>query len=140
MYHSKLDCFSLPITSTLVQYYQARLEPTIGLRSMGSMGQASNLVCKYQGKGNLQQSTLKFIVGPTFYGRNLRIFFIGQSVCPWQALPAQANILQVRPKHTRVKHLSGAPLQGRLLTLPTNLRLGLKGLPGTNILAYYENP
>ncbi len=32
--------------------------------------------------------------------------------------------------------LSGSPLQGRLLSLPTNIRLGL---PGTNTLAYYEN-
>jgi hypothetical protein len=29
---------------------------------------------------------------------------------------------------------SGAPLKGR----PTNIRLGWKGLPGTNTLAYYE--
>jgi hypothetical protein len=33
----------------------------------------------------------------------------------------------------------GAPLQGRLLALPTNIRLGWKGLPGTNALAYFEN-
>jgi hypothetical protein len=26
------------------------------------------------------------------------------------------------------------------LALPTNTRLGWKGLPGTNTLAYYENP
>ncbi len=31
-------------------------------------------------------------------------------------------------------------LKGRPLTLPTNIRLGLKGLPGTYTLAYYENP
>jgi hypothetical protein len=47
--------------------------------------------------------------------------------------------LQVRPKATRVKHLSGAPFYGRLLALPTNTRLGWKFLPGTNILAYYGN-
>jgi hypothetical protein len=29
--------------------------------------------------------------------------------------------------------LSGAPLYGRLLALPTNIRQGWKGLPGTNI-------
>jgi hypothetical protein len=33
---------------------------------------------------------------------------------------------------------SGAPLYGRLLALPTNIRLGWKGLPGRNALAYYE--
>jgi hypothetical protein len=37
-----------------------------------------------------------------------------------------------------VKHFSGAPLYGRLLALPTNIRLGWKGLPETNALAYYE--
>jgi hypothetical protein len=35
---------------------------------------------------------------------------------------------------------SGAPLYGRPLALTTNIRLGWKGFPGTNILAYYENP
>ncbi len=34
--------------------------------------------------------------------------------------------------------LAGAPLLGRLLDLPANIRLGWKGLPGTNALAYYE--
>jgi hypothetical protein len=33
-----------------------------------------------------------------------------------------------------MKHLSGAPLYGRLLALPTNIRLGWKGSPGTNTL------
>jgi len=37
-----------------------------------------------------------------------------------------------------VKHLSGAPLYGRLLALLANIRLGWKRLPGTNALAYYE--
>ncbi len=32
-----------------------------------------------------------------------------------------------------------APLQGRILALPTNIRLGWKGLPGKNTIAYYEN-
>jgi hypothetical protein len=36
--------------------------------------------------------------------------------------------------------LSGAPLLGRLLASPTTIRLGWKGLPGTNTLAYYGNP
>ncbi len=39
-----------------------------------------------------------------------------------------------------MKNLSGAPLLGRLLALPTNTRIGLKGLSGTNTLAYYGNP
>ena len=39
-----------------------------------------------------------------------------------------------------MKQLSGTPLKGRLPALPTNIKLGCKGLPGTNTLAYYENP
>jgi hypothetical protein len=35
--------------------------------------------------------------------------------------------------------VENAPLRGRLLTLDTYIRLGWKGLPGTNTLAYYEN-
>jgi hypothetical protein len=38
-----------------------------------------------------------------------------------------------------MKHLSGSPLEGRLLALPTKIRLRWKGLPGINILAYYGN-
>jgi hypothetical protein len=37
-----------------------------------------------------------------------------------------------------MKNLSDAPLKGRLLALPTNIRLGWQYLPGTNTLAYYE--
>ncbi len=40
--------------------------------------------------------------------------------------------------------LSDAPFRYstlvRLLASPVNIRLGWKGFPGTNILAYYENP
>ncbi len=28
----------------------------------------------------------------TFYVRNLQVFLISQSVCPWQAFPAQSNV------------------------------------------------
>jgi hypothetical protein len=38
-----------------------------------------------------------------------------------------------------VKHLTGDPLCGRPLAFTTNIRLGWKGLPGTNTLPYYEN-
>jgi hypothetical protein len=37
------------------------------------------------------------------------------------------------------RNLQGAPLKGRFLALPTNIRLGWKGLPGTNTLAFYQN-
>ncbi len=43
--------------------------------------------------------------------------------------------LQVRQKLAQVKRLSGAPLYGRLLALPTCIRLGWKGLPGANTLS-----
>ncbi len=39
-----------------------------------------------------------------------------------------------------VYEFSGAPLEGRLLASPTNIRLGWKSLPETNSLAYYEYP
>jgi len=32
----------------------------------------------------------------------------------------------------------GTPLQSRLLALPTNIRLGWKGFPRTNTIAYYK--
>jgi len=40
---------------------------------------------------------------------------------------------------TRVEHISSAPLWGRLLVLPTNIRIVLKGLPWTNTAAYYKH-
>ncbi len=36
---------------------------------------------------------------------------------------------------TRVKYLSAAPLKGRLLALPTNIRLGWKRMTEANTLA-----
>jgi len=45
----------------------------------------------------------------------------------------------VRLEPTRVKQLSAAPLQGRLLDLPTYIRLGWKSLRGTNTLPYLKN-
>ncbi len=47
--------------------------------------------------------------------------------------------MPVRLEPNKVKHLSGAPLKGRLLALSTNIRLGWKGLTETNTPAYYEN-
>ncbi len=37
-----------------------------------------------------------------------------------------------------MKHLSGVPLKGRLLTLPSNTRLGWKSLQGRNTPAYWS--
>jgi hypothetical protein len=44
------------------------------------------------------------------------------------------SCLRVRPEPPRVKYLSSMV---RLLALPKNIRLGWKGLQGTNSLAYY---
>jgi hypothetical protein len=47
---------------------------------------------------------------------------------------------QVRPEEpAQLKHHPGAPLQGWILALPINFRLGWKGLPGTNTLAHLEH-
>ncbi len=73
----------------------------------------------------------------TFYGRNLRIFVISQSICPWQAFLAQSN---ATPRaNPTTEHMKCASL-GQAPALPANIRLGLKGLPCTNTLAYYKNP
>ncbi len=63
-----------------------------------------------------------------------------------QALLSSRNIIlahlsqakPVRPgAYPRVEHLQGA-LLGEALALPAIIRLGWKGLPVTNTLAYYE--
>ncbi len=38
-----------------------------------------------------------------------------------------------------MEHVKGSSLYGRLLALPTNIKLGCEGLPATNTLAYYKN-
>jgi hypothetical protein len=45
----------------------------------------------------------------------------------------------VKQEPTLLKNLSGALLEGRLLALHTNNRLGWKGLPGINNPACYKN-
>ncbi len=72
--------------------------------------------------GSLSNPVFQGLCHKTHYGRNFWISVISQSVCTWQAFP----------QPTRLKHLSGAPLQGRLLALPTNTRLCWIGLPGIN--------
>jgi hypothetical protein len=37
-----------------------------------------------------------------------------------------------------VEYMKSSSLQGKLLALTTNIRLGWKGLQGKNTLAYYE--
>jgi hypothetical protein len=70
-----------------------------------------------------------------FYGRTLCIFALSWSVCPLQAFPEFVG----KAGAYQVKHLTGAPLYGRLLALSTNTVLSWKGLQGTNTLAYYKN-
>ncbi len=41
--------------------------------------------------------------------------------------------------YPRVEHLKGAALE-EAVALLANIRLGWKGLPGTNTLAFYKNP
>jgi len=51
---------------------------------------------------------------------------------------SQAQCWWERLEPTQVEHLKDAPLSGKLLALPTDIRLSWKGLPGINSLAYYE--
>ncbi len=54
--------------------------------------------------------------------------------------PSLVYCLRVRPgAFSRVEHEKGSTLYGRLLAFPINIGLSLKGLLGTNTLAYYEH-
>jgi hypothetical protein len=44
--------------------------------------------------------------------------------------------IKVRPKPKSRAYPSEAPFYGRLLSVPTSIRLGWKGLGGSNTLAY----
>jgi len=46
------------------------------------------------------------------------------------------NQMFVSNAGARAVKLSGASRKGRLLALPSNIRLGCKGLPGTNSLPF----
>jgi hypothetical protein len=71
----------------------------------------------------------------TFFGRNLRIFIISQSVVPGK--PFQPSLVFAGKARA---YPSEAPFRCKLLASPTNITLDWKGLPGTNTLAYNENP
>ncbi len=52
-------------------------------------------------------------------------FFCNKLEClSLKSLSSLVECLQVRQEPTRAKHLSGAPLQGRSLAFPTNIRQG----------------
>ncbi len=53
-----------------------------------------------------------------------------------QIVSSLVQYLQLRPKPTRVKHISCVPLLGRLLDLLANIRPGQKEFARTNALAY----
>jgi hypothetical protein len=74
----------------------------------------------------------------TFLRLQVTTFHYKLELLSLASLSSLVKCLQVRPEPTQVKHLLGAPLQVRLQALSTNIRLGRKGLPGTNALAYYE--
>jgi hypothetical protein len=63
-----------------------------------------------------------------------RMFIISYSVCPWPAFAPQSNGCVKAGAYP-----SEVPFRVGILALPTDIRLGCKGLPGTNTLAYYEN-
>jgi hypothetical protein len=46
--------------------------------------------------------------------------------------------LQARLEHIRVEHLTGLQSNGRLLAMPTHIRLGWKLIAVANTLAYYD--
>jgi hypothetical protein len=54
------------------------------------------------------------------------VFFLGK--------PFQPSLMSCLTDPTQVKHRSGAPIQGKLLALPTIIRLGWKGLRETLLL------
>jgi hypothetical protein len=53
-------------------------------------------------------------------------------------LATGACTIKLFTAYPRVEHLKGASL-GQAPGLPANIRLGWRGLLGTNTLAYYEN-
>ncbi len=71
----------------------------------------------------------------TYFGRNLRfsviVLGLGRSYQPSLLLVGKARSLLYSGVPERGVHM------GRLLAVPTNTRLGWKGLPGTNTLAYF---
>ncbi len=60
-----------------------------------------------------------------FYGCNLQMFVISQSVCPWQAFPAQFNVCGqgqgLRP-YLQTLDQAGEACQGQTLQLITKIR------------------
>jgi hypothetical protein len=54
------------------------------------------------------------------------------------SLSSLVYYLQPMLEPIRVEYLEGHHTNGKFLALPANIRLGWKGLPGTNTLAYHD--
>jgi hypothetical protein len=103
-------CFTR-VGSSLARQHLIRLERPTRVKHSSVIGPFENY-----GRKKFYNTSLCGQCYKTFYCRKLRLFIIS----------------------FHNKHFSGAPLSCRLLASPTNIRLGLKGLPWTNTLAYYE--
>ncbi len=58
---------------------------------------------------------------------------------PLNTLSSQVFKFESKARANPMEVLSDASFLVKLLVLPANVRLGWKGLPGTNTLAFYEN-
>ncbi len=58
----------------------------------------------------------------TFYGCRLRIFVISQSICPWQAFPAQFNVCGLSQPYLQTLDQARKVCQGQTLQLITKIR------------------
>jgi hypothetical protein len=75
----------------------------------------------------------------TFLVHNLQIFVISYSSLSLASLSSLVYCLWARPgAYPRVEHLKGSSIR-QVPALPTNIRPGWKGLPGTNTLTYWAH-
>ncbi len=81
-----------------------------------------------------EKSFIRLTPGPNVMKNFLRSYFTNVR----NKLECFVLYKPFQPEPTQVKHLSGTPLYGMALALPTNIRLGWKGQPGTDTLAYYK--
>ncbi len=108
-----------------------------------------HLVCLYENtlsfllKCKLRQKKFYKIVSwsnryITFFVCNLQMSVISKSVCSYLTFQVESDVYGkawVFPS----ERLPGAPLSGRLLALPTNIRLDRKGILGISALVYYKH-
>ncbi len=88
---------------------------------------------------SLQHSTSsRWTYHKTYSARNLGMFGSKLECLSTESISSLVLCLWVRLEPIQVNHYLVAPLQGRILALPTNIRLGWKGLLATNTLAYFD--